>query len=163
MLLCQPKKISNFQSVKSWYRNLVWISWNRTFLGLSILYNHTAHCYMWGSTFFTTILLTVICEGQHFLQPYCSLLYVRVNILLACRKTLAYDRILWLWREVWAHKTSLILPLFIEMSVQPRRVRGHAKKSEGSCQEEWGIMPRRVRGHAKKSEGSYLCVSGVLI
>jgi hypothetical protein len=52
MLLCQPKNISNFQSVKSWYRNLVWISWNRTFLGLSILYNHTAHCYMWGSTFY---------------------------------------------------------------------------------------------------------------
>jgi hypothetical protein len=73
MLLCQPKNISNFQSVKSWYRNLVWISWNRTFLGLSILYNHTAHCYMWGSTFYLHVEkhlhMTVSCDHEGRFGP----------------------------------------------------------------------------------------------
>jgi hypothetical protein len=43
-------------------------------------------------------------------------LYVRVSILLTCRKRL-HDHIISLKRKVWAHKTSLTLPLFIEVPV----------------------------------------------
>ena len=43
-------------------------------------------------------------------------LYVRIVILLACEKHL-HDRILLLREKIWAHKTNLIPPLFIEVSV----------------------------------------------
>jgi len=43
-----------------------------------------------------------------------ALLFVRVGILLTCAKHL-HDRIFALRGEVWVHKTSLKLPLFIEV------------------------------------------------
>ena len=43
-------------------------------------------------------------------------LYVRVGILLTCRKH-SHDRIISLRGDVWAPTTSLTLPLFIEVSV----------------------------------------------
>jgi hypothetical protein len=54
-------------------------------------------------------------------------LYVRVGILLSCGKHL-HDRLISIRGEVWVHKSSLTLPLFIEMPVPSqesgRRVRG---------------------------------------
>jgi hypothetical protein len=51
--------------------------------------------------------------------------FLRVSILLACRKHL-YDRLNSLTGDIWAHKTSLIPPLFIEVLVP-------SQKSKRSC------------------------------
>ena len=51
--------------------------------------------------------------------------FLRVSILLACRKHL-YDRLNSLTGDIWAHKTSLIPPLFIEVLVL-------SQKSKRSC------------------------------
>ena len=51
-------------------------------------------------------------------------LYVRICIFLTCRKHL-YDHIISLKQEVWASKTSLTLPLLIEVPVTNQNVSSH--------------------------------------
>ena len=51
-----------------------------------------------------------------FIMTLFARLYVRVDILLTCGKHV-HDGIISLREEVWAHKTSLIQPPLIEVSV----------------------------------------------
>ena len=51
-------------------------------------------------------------------------LYVKVSILLTCRKRL-HDNIISLKRKVWAHKASLTCHFLLKCQYQTRKVSGH--------------------------------------
>ena len=59
-----------------------------------------------------------ICSVQDYSGFYSNVVHPVIceDILLTCRKHL-YDRIIPLNEEVWAHKTRLTPPLFIELPV----------------------------------------------
>ena len=71
---------------------------------------------MRGLVFYNNAVHSVICEGWYFIITLFARLYARVGILLTCGNHL-HEHITSLREELWAHKTSLFLSLFIEVSV----------------------------------------------
>jgi hypothetical protein len=74
--------------------------------------------YLIVNIFINVIVCLPVSQRKFIICGYSSL-QKSLNILLACRKHL-HDCIISLRGEVWAHKTNLTLPLFIEVPV-PRQ------------------------------------------
>jgi hypothetical protein len=88
--------------------------------------------YMQGLTWLYVRIDLVICEDWPSYMWGLTWLYVRIDLLLTCRKHL-HNHITSLRGEVWAHKASLTLPLFIEVPVP-------SQESERSCIWVLGVL-----------------------